>query len=121
MIFRIVKLFAKIGFGIGLGIIVLVFIIHCFVGGVKTYIEDSESPRNDASYIVRAHQICEDDQIGSSHICCIPGCETIFVKKSSTINACCPEHERQYQEIYKNWVLVAKNKEALEKQGIRFK
>ena len=37
------------------------------------------------------------------------------------MNACSPEHERQYQEIYKNWVNGLENKENLERRGIRFK
>ena len=121
MIGKIIKFFVKLGIGIMLGIAALIFVIHVIFNAGKTYYEDSRLPYNDASYVVRAHQICEEGEVGTDHICCIPGCNKIFKKQNKNMNACCPEHERQYQEIYRNWVEGVKNKESLEKQGIRFK
>jgi hypothetical protein len=120
MVFKIAKFFTKIAIGTGLVVAAFVFILYLFVGGVKTYFREGELPYNDASYIVRAHQTCEESEIGTGHVCCIPGCETIFYKKSNNVNACCPEHERQYQEIYKSWLAGLENKEKLEKQGVKF-
>jgi hypothetical protein len=121
MIFKVIKFFVKLGIGIMLGLLAFIFVVYVLFNGAKTYYEDSKLPYNDASYVVRAHQICEESEVGTDHICCIPGCEKIFRKQNRNMNACSPEHERQYQEIYKNWVNGLENKENLERRGIRFK
>ena len=120
MVFKIVKFFVELGIGVFLGIAAFVFTIVVLVKGVKNYYEDSRLPYNDASYVVRSHQICEDSPVGTGHICCIPGCETIFTKQAPEMNVCSPEHERQYQEIYRIWTSGLENKEKLERLGVQF-
>ena len=60
MVFKIVNFFVELGIGVFLGIAAFVFTIVVMVKGVKNYYEDSRLPHNDASYVVRSHQICED-------------------------------------------------------------
>ena len=123
MIFKVIKFFVTLGIGIMLGLLAFIFVVYVLFNGAKTYYEDSKLPYNDASYVIQMHQKTEAYPVDNVtwHACCIPGCDRLFLKTSSNINACCPEHERQYQEIYRNWVEGVKNKENLEKQGIRFK
>lgn len=123
MIGGIIKFFVKLAVGIMLGLFALIFVVYVLFNGAKTYYEDSRLPYNDASYVVRAHQICESYAVDDTtwHACCIPGCNEYFLKTSPNKNTCSPEHERQYQEIYKAWEATKNGQDDLKKLGIRAK
>ena len=118
MIGNIVKFFTKLGCGISLGVIAFILVILAMADAAKSYIESSRKPENDMSYIVGSHQICERDEVGTVHMCCI--CKKYFTKTDEKINCCSPEHEREYQELYKAWVSGNQAKEAIESHGKKF-
>ena len=67
MIFKVIKFFVKLGIGIMLGLLAFIFVVYVLFNAGKTYYEDSKLPYNDASYVVRAHQICEESEVGTDH------------------------------------------------------
>lgn len=119
MIFKIIKFFVKLGIGIALGIVLLVLIIGAIVESGRSYKENYELPYNDVSYIIEAHQISERAMVGTVHMCAI--CRENFTKTSNDVNCCCPEHEREYQELYRAWVAGNNNKQVIESYGKKFK
>ncbi len=127
MILKVVKFFIKLVIGLAVGIILAVVILTSVGKSAVSYVKEANLGYRDASKIVWTHQAVENTPVGETCICAICmkeknntlGAE--YVKKHEGMNSCCPEHEHEYQEIYRNWVEGVKNKENLEKQGIRFK
>ena len=119
MIFKCITFFTRLGIGISLGLIAFVLVILAMADATKAYVEDAKMPYNDMSYIVRAHQITEQGEIGTVHMCSI--CRKNFTKTSMNVNCCSAEHEREYQEMYKAWTSGNKDKEVVESYGKVFK
>ena len=127
MIFKAIKFFIKLGIAIAIGVFIVVVFIVGSARGAKQYVDGFDLGYQDASKIVQMHKEVEKASVGETCICVICMKEknsTIgaeFVKTTKNMNCCCPEHERQYQEIYKNWRMGNENKENLSKQGVKFK
>ena len=123
MVFKVVKFFVKLAIGIMLGLLAFGFVVYVIADGTNTYVKDRRLPYKDASYVVRSHQICESYSVNDSvwHVCSIPDCNKMFLKTSPNKNSCSPEHERQYQEIYKAWMATQKSQKRLKELGIKAK
>lgn len=127
MIFKAIKFFVKLGIAIAIGIFIIAIFVVGSAKSAKQYFEDADLGYRNASKIVQVHKEVENAEVDSVCICAIcmkeknstVGAE--FVKKSKNVNCCCPEHERQYQEIYRNWAEANENKENLSKQGVKYK
>lgn len=119
MIFKCLTFFTRLGIAVSIGLIVFVLVILSMVDATKSYIESSQSPNNNMSYIVESHQITEQEGIGTVHMCSI--CGKYFTKTSDKINCCSAEHEKQYQELYKAWMTGKAEKEIIEASGKKFK
>lgn len=127
MILKVVKFFIKLAIGLAVGIILAVVILTSVGKSAVSYVKEANLGYRDASKIVWTHQAVENTPVGETCICAICmkeknntlGAE--YIKKREGMNSCCPEHEHEYQEIYKAYMAGEKNNKVLEKHGVKFK
>ena len=117
MIGKFIKFFIKLGFGLAILVVIIILCINYLVRGTEYYFKSNELPYDHASYVIEAHQVCEEYPVGTVHMCAI--CRKNFTKKSMNQNTCCPEHEKTYQELYKAWGRADRGK--VESLGFKFK
>ena len=118
MIFKAIKFFVKLGIGIALGVIILLFILGGLIGGVSNYVKSSELPYHDVTYMIDAYKKNAEAPKGTWCVC--PVCEDEYFYKNR--NACCSkECEEKYHEIVKAYNNAKDGRKFVEQQGKKFK